>query len=128
EHRAHPGNGQEIVTPSGCDALFRKEQQGFHRLRSIPTCHEATGVRRRGRSASCYDSRSVSAPGTSLRPVSRALNWCNLYSVDTGLIVQGPMMNMQILNRLARGAGLLSLAALPVVGFIGPSEAEPRTP
>jgi hypothetical protein len=35
------------------------------------------------------------------------------------------MMNMQILNRLARGAGLLSLAALPVVGFIGPSEAEP---
>jgi hypothetical protein len=35
------------------------------------------------------------------------------------------MMNMQILNRLARGAGLLSLAVLPVVGFIGPSEAEP---
>jgi hypothetical protein len=37
------------------------------------------------------------------------------------------MMNMQILNRLARGAGLLSLAALPVVGFIGPSEAEPSS-
>jgi len=34
-------------------------------------------------------------------------------------------MNMQILNRLARRAGMLSLAALPVVGFIGPSAAEP---
>ncbi|MDP1910290.1 MAG: hypothetical protein Q8K85_18485 [Hyphomicrobium sp.] len=34
-------------------------------------------------------------------------------------------MNMQIVNRLARRAGLLSLAALPVVGFMGPSAAEP---
>jgi hypothetical protein len=34
-------------------------------------------------------------------------------------------MNMQILNRLARRAGMLSLAAIPVVGIIGPSEAEP---
>ncbi len=34
-------------------------------------------------------------------------------------------MNMQIFNRLARRAGMLSLAALPVVGFIGPSAAEP---
>jgi hypothetical protein len=34
-------------------------------------------------------------------------------------------MNMQIVNRLARRAGMLSLAALPVVGFIGPSAAEP---
>jgi hypothetical protein len=34
-------------------------------------------------------------------------------------------MNMQILNRLARRAGMLSLAALPVAGFIGPSAAEP---
>ena len=34
-------------------------------------------------------------------------------------------MNMQILNRFARAAGILSLAALPVVGIIGPSEAEP---
>jgi hypothetical protein len=34
-------------------------------------------------------------------------------------------MNMQIFNRLARSAAILSIAALPVVGFIGPSEAEP---
>jgi hypothetical protein len=34
-------------------------------------------------------------------------------------------MNMQILNRLARRAGMLSLAALPVVAIVGPSEAEP---
>lgn len=34
-------------------------------------------------------------------------------------------MNMQILNRLARRAGMLSLAAVSVVGIIGPSEAEP---
>jgi hypothetical protein len=34
-------------------------------------------------------------------------------------------MNMQISNRLARRAGMLTLAALPVVGFIGPSTAEP---
>lgn len=34
-------------------------------------------------------------------------------------------MNMQIVYRLARHAGMLSLAALPVVGFIGPSAAEP---
>ena len=64
-------------------------------------------------------------PGTHPPPVPWALNWCNLYPVDTGLIVQGPMMNMQILNRLARRAGVLSLAAIPVIGFIGPSEAEP---
>ena len=34
-------------------------------------------------------------------------------------------MNMQLFHRLARRAGMLSLAALPVVGFIGPSAAEP---
>ncbi len=34
-------------------------------------------------------------------------------------------MNMQLFHRLARRAGMLSLAALPVVGIIGPSEAEP---
>lgn len=34
-------------------------------------------------------------------------------------------MNTQIINRLARRAGMLSLAALPVLGFIGPSAAEP---
>ena len=34
-------------------------------------------------------------------------------------------MNMQILHSLARRAGMLSLAALPVIGIVGPSEAEP---
>jgi hypothetical protein len=34
-------------------------------------------------------------------------------------------MNMQIFIRLARRAGMLSLAAVSVVGIIGPSEAEP---
>jgi hypothetical protein len=34
-------------------------------------------------------------------------------------------MNMQLFHRLTRRAGMLSLAALPVVGFIGPSAAEP---
>jgi len=34
-------------------------------------------------------------------------------------------MNMQIFHRLARCACILSLAALPLVGIIGPSEAEP---
>jgi hypothetical protein len=34
-------------------------------------------------------------------------------------------MNMQILHNLARRAGMLSLAALPVIGIVGPSEAEP---
>lgn len=33
-------------------------------------------------------------------------------------------MKTQIINRLARGAGILSIAVLPVVGIIGPSEAE----
>jgi hypothetical protein len=34
-------------------------------------------------------------------------------------------MKTQMINRLARSAGILSLAVLPVVGVIGPSEAEP---
>ena len=34
-------------------------------------------------------------------------------------------MNMQLFHRLARRAGMLSLAALPVIGLVGPSEAEP---
>jgi hypothetical protein len=34
-------------------------------------------------------------------------------------------MNMQIFHSLARRAGMLSLAALPVIGIVGPSEAEP---
>ena len=34
-------------------------------------------------------------------------------------------MNMQLFHRLARRAGMLSLAALPVIGIVGPSEAEP---
>ncbi len=34
-------------------------------------------------------------------------------------------MNMQIFHRLARRAAMLSLAALPVLGFVGPSAAEP---
>ena len=35
-------------------------------------------------------------------------------------------MNMQILHRLARRAGMLSLAALPVIGFVGPSDSGAR--
>jgi len=34
-------------------------------------------------------------------------------------------MNMQLFHCLARRAGMLSLAALPVIGIVGPSEAEP---
>ncbi len=34
-------------------------------------------------------------------------------------------MNIQNLNRLTRRAAVLSLAAVPVLGFIGPSAAEP---
>ena len=34
-------------------------------------------------------------------------------------------MNTQIFHRLARRAGMLSIAALPVLGFVGPSTAEP---
>jgi hypothetical protein len=34
-------------------------------------------------------------------------------------------MNTQIFHRLARHAAMLSIAALPVLGFVGPSTAEP---
>jgi hypothetical protein len=34
-------------------------------------------------------------------------------------------MNTQIFHRLARRAGMLSIAALPILGFVGPSTAEP---
>ena len=34
-------------------------------------------------------------------------------------------MNTQIFHRLARRAGMLSIAALPVLGFVGSSAAEP---
>ncbi len=34
-------------------------------------------------------------------------------------------MNTQIFHRLARRAGMLAIAALPVLGFVGPSAAEP---
>lgn len=33
-------------------------------------------------------------------------------------------MKTQMIHRLARGAGILSIALLPVVGLVGPSEAE----
>ena len=34
-------------------------------------------------------------------------------------------MNTQIFHRLARRAGMLAIAALPILGFVGPSTAEP---
>ena len=34
-------------------------------------------------------------------------------------------MNTQVFHRLARRAGMLAIAALPILGFVGPSEAEP---